>query len=57
MGTKEKILNRIIVTRNEIDIKLISNYYKLLYSSDMVEDIKNDTDGSYRKLLIGLITK
>jgi len=57
LGTKEKILNRIIVTRNEIDIKIISKYYYLLYSSDMEEDIKNDTNGSYRKLLIGLITK
>ena len=57
LGTKEKILNRVIVTRNEIDMKLIIKYYKMLYSEDMVEDIKSDTSGDYRKLLIGLINK
>ena len=57
LGTNEKILNRVIVTRNEIDIKLIKQYYKLLYQRDMVEDIKSDTSGDYRKLLVALIEK
>ena len=57
LGTNEKILNRVIVTRNEIDIKLIKQYYKLLYQRDMVEDIKSDTSGDYRKLLAALIEK
>ena len=57
LGTNEKILNRVIVTRNEIDIQLIKQYYKLLYQRDMVEDIKSDTSGDYRKLLVALIEK
>ena len=57
LGTNEKILNRVIITRNEIDIKLIKQYYKLLYQRDMVEDIKSDTSGDYRKLLVALIEK
>ena len=57
VGTKEKILTRVVVTRNEIDIKEMREYYKLLYSKDMIEDIKSDTSGDYRKLLIGLVDK
>ena len=57
LGTNEKILNRVIITRNEIDIKLIKQFYKLLYQRDMVEDIKSDTSGDYRKLLVALIEK
>lgn len=57
LGTKEKILTRVVVTRNEIDIKEMREYYKLLYSRDMIEDIKSDTSGDYRKLLVGLIDK
>ena len=57
IGTKEKILNRVIVTRNEIDITIIKEYYKLLYQKDMVNDIKRDTSGYYRKLLEALLNK
>lgn len=57
IGTNEKILNRIIVTRNEIDIKIIKEYYRLLYQRDMLKDIKDDTSGNYRNLLVALIDK
>ena len=57
IGTKEKILNRVIVTRNEIDIKIIKEYYKLLYQRDMLQDIKDDTSGNYKNLLVALIDK
>ena len=57
LGTNEKILNRVIITRNEIDMKIIKKYYTLLYQKDMVEDIKDDTSGDYRKLLVALINK
>ena len=54
-GTNEKILNRVIITRNEIDIPIIKQYYKVLYSRDILEDIKDDVSGDYRKLLVGMI--
>jgi hypothetical protein len=57
VGTDEKILNRVIITRNEIDIKIIIQYYKLLYSEDMIKDIQDDTSGDYKTLLTALITK
>ena len=54
-GTNKKILNRVIITRNEIDIPIIKQYYKVLYSRDILEDIKDDVSGDYRKLLVGMI--
>lgn len=54
----EKILNRIIVTRNEIDIPLIKQYYADMSNKrDLVKDIKDDTSGSYRNLLVAMLNK
>ena len=54
LGTNDKLLIRIMVTRNEIDMPFIRQYYKQLFKKDMIEDIKSDTSGDYRKLLIRL---
>jgi hypothetical protein len=32
----------------------IKQFYKQLYKKDMLQDIKDDTSGDYRKLLIEL---
>ena len=56
-GTNEKILNRVIVTRNEVDMDVIKEYYKILYSKNLVDDVKGDTGGKYQKLLVALIEK
>ena len=56
-GTNEKILNRVIVTRNEVDMDVIKEYYKILYSKNLVDDVKGDTSGKYQKLLVALIEK
>ena len=56
-GTNEKILNRVIITRNEVDMDIIKEYYKILYSRDLIEDVKSDTSGVYRTLLVALIDK
>ena len=57
LGTKEKILNRVVITRNEVDMDVIKEYYKILYSTNLVNDVKNDTSGNYQKLLVALIEK
>ena len=54
LGTNEKILNRIIVTRSEIDLPIIKQYYKQLYGKDMLKDIEDDVSGDYKKLLLAL---
>ena len=56
LGTKDSLLIRIIVSRHEIDMPMIKRYYKQLYGKDMVDDIKKDTSGDYRRLLIELVS-
>ena len=53
-GTNNKLLIRILVTRDEIDMPQIKEAYKKLYNEDMVEAIKSDTSGDYKKLLVEL---
>ena len=51
-GTKDPLLIRILVTRDEIDMPQIKEAYKRLYNKDMVKAIESDTHGDYKKLLI-----
>jgi len=53
-GTKDTLLIRILVSRDEIDMPQIKQYYKQLYGKDMVEDVKNDISGDYQKLMVEL---
>jgi annexin A7/11 len=57
LGTKDHILIRVLVTRSEIDMPQIKQYYKQLFGKDMVTDVKNDISGDYQKLMVGLIEK
>ena len=54
LGTKDTLLIRILVTRDEIDMPQIKQAYKRLYNKDMVKDIENDTSGDYKRLLVEL---
>ena len=54
LGTKDTLLIRILVTRDEIDMPQIKQAYKRLYNKDMIKDIENDTSGDYKKLLVEL---
>ena len=54
LGTNEKILTRVIVTRCEIDLPIMKQYYKQLYGKDMMKDIEDDVSGDYKKLLIAV---
>ena len=53
-GTKDHLLMRVLITRDEIDMPTIKQYYKQLYGKDMVEDIKSDISGDYQKLMVEL---
>ena len=53
-GTNDNMLIRVLVTRDEIDMPQIKQYYKQLYGKDMLEDVKYDTSGDYKNLLIEL---
>ena len=50
----EKMLTRILVSRFEIDMLKIKEYYKILYKNEMIDDIKNKTSGSFQNLCIDI---
>ncbi len=54
LGTKDTLLIRILVTRDEIDMPRIREAYKELYKKDMVKDIEDDTSGDYKRLMVQL---
>ena len=53
-GTQDHLLIRILISRDEIDMPQIKQYYHQLYGKDMVEDIKSEISGNYQKLMIEL---
>ncbi len=54
IGTKDHLLMRILITRDEIDMPQIKECYKKLYGVSMLEAIKKDISGNYRKLMLEL---
>ena len=57
LGTKDHLLIRVLVSRSEIDMPQIKQYYRQLYGKDMVADIKGDVSGEYQNLLVSLVSK
>ena len=53
-GTKDHLLIRILITRDEIDMPQIKQYYKQLYGKDMVQAVKSDISGDYQRLMVEL---
>jgi len=53
-GTNERILTRIIVSRAEIDLHKIKEYYNKLYGKNMMDDIRKDISGDYESIIMDL---
>ncbi|XP_047227978.1 annexin A1-like [Girardinichthys multiradiatus] len=53
-GTSERALNRVLVSRSEVDLQKIIEEYKAMFQRTLQEDIVNDTKGDYQKALLGL---
>jgi annexin A7/11 len=53
-GTKDTLLMRILITRDEIDMPEIKQAYQRLYNKDMVKAVESDTSGDYKRLLVEL---
>ena len=57
LGTNDKMLVRVLVSREDKDMGQIRNSYKTLFGKDMIEDIKDDTSGSYQKILVEIASR
>ena len=55
LGTKDHLLIRVLVSRSEIDMPQIKQYYQQLFGKDMYTDVKNDISGDYRTLMLAII--
>ncbi|XP_072016490.1 annexin A11-like [Amphiura filiformis] len=55
VGTDEDRLIRIIVSRSEWDLELIKSTYMHKYKRTLVDAVKSEVSGDFRKLLIALI--
>lgn len=55
LGTDEGALTRVVVTRAEIDMKIIKELYHKRNSVPLDRAIAKDTHGDYEKMLLTLI--
>lgn len=54
-GTRDATLIRIIVTRDEIDMGKIKQFYQKLYNKTVHDTIKSECSGTYEKILLELV--
>lgn len=55
LGTDENALTRVIVTRTEVDMKLIKEAYLKRNSVPLDRAVAGDTSGDYENMLIALL--
>jgi len=55
MGTDEKAINKVLGHRNKHQIQEIAKVYEATYKNSLLHDIKGDTSGNYKRLLVSLI--
>ncbi|XP_075818633.1 annexin A13 [Microtus pennsylvanicus] len=55
MGTDEKTLIRIIVTRAEVDLRGIKAKFQEKYQKSLSDMVRSDTSGDFQKLLVALL--
>ena len=51
------MLIRVLVSREEIDIREMAVQYKAVIGKDMVKDIIDDTSGDYKNVLVAICQK
>jgi uncharacterized protein (UPF0335 family) len=55
VGTDEKAINKVLGHRNKHEIQEIAKAYEATYKVSLLHDIKGDTSGNYKRLLVSLI--
>ncbi|XP_061716722.1 annexin B10 isoform X5 [Cydia pomonella] len=56
LGTDDRTLVRIIVSRSEIDLATIAREYERLYDKTLESEIRGETSGDYKRALVALIS-
>lgn len=54
MGTDDNTLIRVLISRDEIDLGEIKTIYKSKYGMTLFDQIKDETSGDYKNLLLGI---
>nr|XP_042904154.1 annexin A4-like [Parasteatoda tepidariorum] len=54
-GTDDRTIIRIFVSRSEVDLADIQEWYHMKYNEDLSEAIYADTSGDYRKILLRIL--
>lgn len=54
LGTNNKRLIRTLVSRCEIDLKTVKERYDKLHKKDLITNLKKETSGDYKKILVAL---
>jgi annexin A7/11 len=54
MGTDDKTLIRCLISRDEIDLKLIKEFYPKKYTMTLYEQIKDECSGDYKDMLLAI---
>jgi hypothetical protein len=55
LGTDEKAINEVLGHRSKHEIQEIAKAYEHAYKKTMIHDIKGDTSGNYKRLLVALV--
>lgn len=53
-GTRHRTLNRIMVSRSEVDMNEIKGFYRQLYGKSLCQAILDETKGDYETILVAL---
>ena len=57
LTTDHEKLIRCIITRYSIDMKRVKKYFKRIYQTELLDEVKNNVKGSYGRILETLINK
>lgn len=54
IGTEEGVLTSVLCTMSNHEIRVIRNAYEVMYGKSLEDDLRDDTSGSFKRLMISL---